>query len=238
MPPPRPAHEDDGRPRTRGGWDPVGTAAGRRAVHAERGTARGQRTRTLIVDAARRVFERDGYVDANVDGIVAEAGVSRGSFYTYFPSKREVFRELAAAVGERVSRAVAAEPDGHLDPVAALERSNRRYVEVYRDNAALYGLIEQIATMDEAGHRQRLASRQAHVERVAATIRRWQARGVADPGVDPPTTAGALVSMTSNFCYWWFVGDDPYDTDAACATLNQVWVRAVDLRRRPRPSWR
>src|SRR4030095_1633896 len=103
--PPRPAHEDDGRPRTRGGWDPVGTAGGRRAVHAERGTARGPPPPTPSGHAARRVFERDGYVDANVDGIVAEAGVSRGSFYTYFPSKREVFRELAAAGGGRVSRA-------------------------------------------------------------------------------------------------------------------------------------
>jgi hypothetical protein len=80
----RPPRASGEGPRTRGGWTPAGTAADRRAAQAERSTPRGQQTRRDITEAARRVFERDGYLDANVDDIVAEAGVARGSFYTYF----------------------------------------------------------------------------------------------------------------------------------------------------------
>ena len=69
------------------------------------------------------------------------------------------------------------------------------------------------------------------MERVAATIRRWQDRGIADPGIDPHTTAGALVSMLSNFAYWWLAGGDSYDPEAAAATLTGIWARAVGLRR-------
>lgn len=239
-PPPRrtadPDSQSDG-PRTRGGWRPVGTAAARRTAHSERGNARGERTRRTIVDAARRVFERDGYFDVNVEEIVAEAGVARGSFYTYFPSKLEVFRELSAEVGSRIDGAVSRTDSDNLDPVDALERSNLRYVEVYRDNAAIYGLMEQVATMDQAVRRRRLQSRQKHVSRVAATIRRWQRRGVADPTVDPALTAAALVSMTSNFCYWWFVGPEDRDEQKAVSTITELWVRAVDLRRHPKAAW-
>ncbi|WP_433709556.1 TetR/AcrR family transcriptional regulator [Nocardia sp. CA-084685] len=225
-------------PRTRGGWTPSGTAAKRRATSDEHRRQRSQRTREEIIVAARRVFERGGYLDVGVDDIVAEAGVARGSFYTYFPTKLEVFKVLAARVGQQIRDAVGFQPeDAGLDSIAALNQSQRRYIDVYRDNAGIYGLIEQLSTIDEHLHEIRLTSRRNHVERVAERIRRWQHQGLADPTVDAETTAAALVSMTSNFCYWWFVGQDRYDEDQAVATINMLWVRAVDLRRRPRPSW-
>jgi AcrR family transcriptional regulator len=220
--------------RTRGGWTPAGTAAARRAVHSERGNERGQRTRQTILDAARQVFEREGYVNTNVEAIVAEADVARGSFYTYFTSKADIFRELSGEVTAKVDQAVSRTDGDHLDPIDALARANHRYVEVYRANAAIQGVIEQIATMDSAVHEVRLRAQQKHVKRVAATIQSWQARGVADETVDAVTTAAALVAMTSNFCYWWFVGPETFDEEQALETLNDIWVRAVGLRRRPR----
>ncbi len=54
------------------------------------------RTRALIMDTARPLFLRKGYGGTTIDDIVDEAGVSRGSFYTYFPSKRD----LLLAIGE------------------------------------------------------------------------------------------------------------------------------------------
>src|SRR6516162_5242166 len=68
------AKDGDG-PRTRGGWTPAGTAAARRAARPDRATPRGDRTREELVEAARRVFERDGFVNVRVADIVAEAGV-------------------------------------------------------------------------------------------------------------------------------------------------------------------
>jgi len=45
-------------------------------------SARGTRTREALVRAARRVFERHGFLDARITDIAAEAGVASGSFYT------------------------------------------------------------------------------------------------------------------------------------------------------------
>jgi AcrR family transcriptional regulator len=218
-------------PRTRGGWTPAGTAARRRTAQAARSTGRGQRTRQQILDAARRVFERHGYLQAGIEEIVAEAGLARGSFYTYFPSKLDVFKVLAAEVGESIAAAVAHEPvERGLDPLAALNRANRRYLDAYRQHAAIYGLIEQMASIDPELQDLRQRYRQLHVDRVAARIRSWQRRGMAAAPVDPATAAAALVSMTSNFCYWWLVGGEDHDPEAAASTLTLLWTGSLGLR--------
>jgi len=218
--------------RTRGGWAPTGTAAARRGAHDERTTAKGLRTREQLVAAARRVFERDGYAAARVADIAAAAGVAHGSFYTYFGSKQDVFLAVMREVGEQFRRAVAAPPgEARTDAYQALDRANRRFLDVYRDNSVIWALAEQVATIDPEIHRIRLRGRREHVERVARTIRRWQDRGIADPDIDPETTAGALVSMLSNFAYWWLAGGDTYEPEAAAATLTSIWARAVGLER-------
>jgi AcrR family transcriptional regulator len=221
--------------RTRGGWTPAGTSAARRAGQGERTTAKGLRTRDELLAAARRVFERDGYLETRVADIAAQAELAHGSFYTYFSSKQDVFLAIVRDVGRQIRDAVAPAPaDAQLDAYEALDRSNRRYLDVYRANRVLWALVEQVATVDPEIHRIRLLGRRRHVERVANTIRRWQERGLADRGIDPRTTAGALVSMLSNFAYWWLAGGDAYDAGAAERTLTDIWARAVGLPRRAR----
>jgi AcrR family transcriptional regulator len=221
--------------RTRGGWTPAGTAAARRAGHDERATAKGLRTRDELLDAARRVFERDGYLETRVADIAAAAGLAHGSFYTYFSSKQDVFLAIVREVGREIRGAVAPSPaDADLDAYEALDRSNRRYLEVYRANRVIWALVEQVATIDPEIHRIRLLGRRQHVDRVAKTIERWQQRGLADRDIDPRTTAGALVSMLSNFAYWWLAGGDTYDAEAAERTLTDIWARAVGMPRRAR----
>ena len=223
--------EEPAPARTRGGWEPSGTAAARRSAHGERVTAKGQRTREELVAAARQVFERDGYAGARVADIAAAAGVAHGSFYTYFSSKQDIFVAVVREVGERFEEAVAPVPGGRgTDPYQALDQANRRYLAAYRANSVIWALVEQVSTVDPEIHRIRLGGRRRHVERVARTIRRWQDRGLADPAVDPYPTAGALVSMISNFAYWWLAGGDSYDDEAAAATLTSIWARAVGLR--------
>ena len=50
--------------------------------------------RRLILDAAVRVFARDGYHTSRVGDIAEEAGVAHGLLYHYFPSKEEVLATL------------------------------------------------------------------------------------------------------------------------------------------------
>jgi TetR/AcrR family transcriptional regulator, mexJK operon transcriptional repressor len=53
--------------------------------------------RDAIIDAARRVFLRNGYTDTGLDVVAAEAGVSKQTIYNHFGDKQRLFRAVVRA---------------------------------------------------------------------------------------------------------------------------------------------
>jgi AcrR family transcriptional regulator len=47
--------------------------------------------RQRILEAARGVFFRDGFIDANLDEVAQIAGVAKGTLYRYFDNKGELY---------------------------------------------------------------------------------------------------------------------------------------------------
>ena len=45
---------------------------------------KGAETRARLVEAAKKVFERDGFLNARILDIAETAGLKHGSFYHYF----------------------------------------------------------------------------------------------------------------------------------------------------------
>lgn len=56
--------------------------------------------RNQILEAALDEFAARPYAQASVNRIVAQAGISKGSFYQYFASKEDLFRYLLTRMGE------------------------------------------------------------------------------------------------------------------------------------------
>ena len=55
---------------------------------------RTRETQSRLLDAAEKVFVRDGYESAQLDEIAAMAGRSKGAVYTHFKSKEDLFLAL------------------------------------------------------------------------------------------------------------------------------------------------
>lgn len=60
-------------------------------------------TREFLMEAAVELFHSRGYQQARVSDIVARAGVAQGTFYLYFRSKEDVFRQMTTLFMERFS---------------------------------------------------------------------------------------------------------------------------------------
>ncbi|WP_345432561.1 TetR/AcrR family transcriptional regulator [Actinoallomurus vinaceus] len=56
--------------------------------------------RRAILDAAFGVFSREGYAQAGVDAIAAEAGVAKATVYNHFGDKETLLRETFAALAD------------------------------------------------------------------------------------------------------------------------------------------
>jgi AcrR family transcriptional regulator len=86
--------------------------------------------RERILTAARRLIAAGGYREAQIAAVAAEAGMSTGMIYRYFPSKAELFVEvLTAAVGHEIEllKVIAAGPGSAEERLyAAVESFTRR----------------------------------------------------------------------------------------------------------------
>jgi AcrR family transcriptional regulator len=207
-------------------------------------TLRGHRTRAKLIEAARVVFENDGFADARITDITREAGMSYGSFYTYFTTKEEVFGEVAREMQREMLLAEMGSPaEEPVDPADAagdaagspmriydvVARANRRYLRSYERHARLMAVIEQVALHNEELYNIRREVRGAFVDRSTRAIARWQAAGLADPALDPGYAASALGSMVDRFGYVWFVLGGSFEMDKAVDNLTRLWVQALGM---------
>jgi AcrR family transcriptional regulator len=60
--------------------------------------AQRQLTRERLLESARRVFRRRGFIAATLDEIAADAEVNRGTIYLHFANKAEILSALATAL--------------------------------------------------------------------------------------------------------------------------------------------
>jgi AcrR family transcriptional regulator len=186
-----------------------------------------------LLEAAKRVFEDVGFLDARISDISKRAGLSHGSFYHYFDSKEQIFREVAEAQERLLTETAPASgateppPDSHRERI---RQANRRYLEQYRDEARIMGMIEQVSRYDEHVNAVRAATQKHFAERAERSIRRLQAEGVADRDVDPAIAATALGAMVARFAELWLVqGYSDYDFDEAVDQLTALWCNALRL---------
>lgn len=92
-------------------------------------------TRTRILEAAGRLFRREGFRGVGIDTVMAEAGLTRGGFYAHFAAKEDLLRAVVSEVvfADLIRRH---EHDGREDPPAWLATAIDGYLsEAHRDRA-------------------------------------------------------------------------------------------------------
>ena len=88
------------------------------------------RTRERLVDAAERLFKRDGFHATSVDAVADAAGYTKGAVYSNFASKEELFfavyeRRVADRVAE-LDRLADAAPSARAALTKAVDSAGRR----------------------------------------------------------------------------------------------------------------
>jgi len=103
--------------------------------------ANGSDKRRAILDAAIRVFARQGFHSARVSDVAAEAGVAYGLVYHYFDSKDQMLNELFSERWSLLLDAIR-EADADLDtPQEKLKAAAGFIIESYRHNPELMKVI-------------------------------------------------------------------------------------------------
>jgi AcrR family transcriptional regulator len=199
---------------------------------------KGAQTRVRLLAAGKEIFEECGFLDARISDIAERAGLSHGSFYHYFESKEEIFREVARSVEEQLSApmdSIILDPASDAPPRERIREGIRLHLESYRRHARIMGVIEQVSRYDEGVKQARAARHRYYGQLLEQSIRRLQRHGLVDPGLDPVIAAAAVGSMTSRFPELWLVeGLLDCSFDEGVEQLTRVFVNALGLTDEPR----
>ncbi|MBI6545680.1 MAG: TetR/AcrR family transcriptional regulator [Cyanobacteria bacterium NC_groundwater_1444_Ag_S-0.65um_54_12] len=138
--------------------------------------------RAQILRSATKVFARTNYRVAGMAEIAKEAGTSEPTVYKYFASKKQLFLDILARVGELTLRSwqemAAQEPDA----VSLLRRIARNQFEVVSSRPELLKVqFQALSEVDDAEIRQLLrANFSTYVAFLADIVRQGQTAGQID----------------------------------------------------------
>lgn len=164
---------------------------------------RAQRHR--ILEVCGKLFRSRGFDETTIDDIVVDVGISRQTFFNYFPSKEWVLRELgmewlALQARQSLERQDAHE-SGDLMPrlrellvgqLRAMEADREFMTLVFTRSGLFFPTGSDIGTPDDAV---RIDRTRGAFTVIAAGVRTAQERGELRPDVDPFQVAEIYVAI-------------------------------------------
>lgn len=194
-------------------------------------TPKSKRTYEELLAAADRVFVAKGYFETRVADIAANAGVSHGSFYSYFDSKDDVLALIIGQMVEGLLTASGMAVSPAATPYLTLEATIRQFLRAYQERSGLIGVLEQAVTIKPKFREQRQLIRSQFGIRLERIISRQQSAHQHPDGVvlDPAIAAQALGGMVDDFARACYLLGRHVPESVASETLATIWARAVGL---------
>ncbi|HET9198690.1 MAG TPA: TetR/AcrR family transcriptional regulator [Solirubrobacterales bacterium] len=198
---------------------------GRRATRAS-----GDDRERAILDTAEKLLEERPLSEISVDDLAKGAGISRPTFYFYFPSKDAVVltivdRLVADAAGSR-EEALATLAQG--DPRAGLRKALEDLYAAFRSRRTVALAAAELRPTNSEARDLWSQVMEGWVSDATAVIEAERARGAAPPGQPARDLAIALVQMNERVQYATFAGESPsLEDERVLDVLVDVWLRAI-----------
>ncbi len=184
-------------------------------------TRRGQDTRASLLRAAEAVIGETGFAAASIADITRRAGIAQGTFYIYFQSKDEVFRELVMEMGKLtrafLTEAVADAPDR----LTAERRGLRAFLAFVAQRPALYNIVMEARIVAADAYRAYYTTfARGYAQNLALAVREGEIRP-GDAEVRAWALMGMAVTLGERFAIWDAEADLDHVVDQAFDMLER-----------------
>lgn len=201
---------------------------------SETAVRKGVKTRQIFMDAGRRVFARDGYLNAEISEIAREAGKSNGTFYIYFENKSALLDALVKDFDDYIDKRLAEASDLWYGASQAGDWQQIVYNlwETFKLHAATLHALAQAALVDEhfaMSFRKKRARTRGDFE---VFLKGQRQKGYCK-GLNLPMVAAALETMVSCCMEEWLIpGDaalDRRDEKKGLQTLTALFAAVMTI---------
>lgn len=187
-------------------------------------TARGERTRRKLLEAAEREFGANGFHATSIGEITRRAKVALGTFYVYFESKDEVFRALVAHMGQVTRSWIAERVSDAPNRLEAERLGVKAFIEFARAHRDLYHIVMEAQFVAPDAYR-------AYYDNFADGYRRnleeAAARGEIRAG-DAETRAWALIGVSVFLGLRFGVWDETRPPDDLADAVHDLLKNGLD----------
>src|SRR5580693_1085815 len=179
------------------------SAVRKRSRRSQATSRNSERTRGLLLQAAFQEMHRSGFRSADLDAILAKAGVTKGALYYHFDNKEALGYAVVDEVMASDLHQKWVQPLRNAkDPIDALVRivqSESLKREDVRRSCPLLNLSQEMSGLDE-GFRRRTARlfRDWH-DAVAGALREGQKRGLVRNDINANETATFLIATYEGY---------------------------------------
>lgn len=137
--------------------------------------------RRQLLDVALPIFGSRGFHDTSMDDIADAAGVTKPVVYQHFSSKKELYRELLATVGDDALALIEGDAARHANPRRRVEAGFEAYFGWVRDNTSAFNLLFGGSARQEDGSAEVVASIE---DQMATAVGNFIEAGVDGPHQD------------------------------------------------------
>lgn len=176
--------------------------------------------RRLIVDAAAKSFALFGYKATTMDQVAKIANVGKGTIYTFFANKEELFLDIMSRLMQEMKRVAeeAFDPDrGFFDNLHRMLDGLLDFRERHELAVKLAQEVQEIGTlMAQEGTRQ---IEKAVVGHIRLLVKRAMDQGEIRP-CDPETTAYVMLKLYMALAVDWKQSHEPLGKEQVAGLLR------------------
>jgi len=182
-------------------------------------TAKAQRTREKLLKTSLELMEQKGYQNTTVREICARANVSIGTFYSYFPSKSDLFFDIYKKADDYFTDFVAVQVSG--------DSAAEKIVDFFRYYAGLnintgMDLLRILFNPENSWFAQKRPMQQVLTALIDA--------GIENGELNCPNGSQYLVEMlfilARGCCYNWCILDGKYDLENELTSYVETVLKA------------
>ncbi len=178
-------------------------------------------SRRRILEAARDVFFRDGFMAANLDEVAEKAAVAKGTLYRYFESKADLYVAVLAHNGDVFTqRMKEVASDGSQSAIVQVESISRFYLDYWVRHPEYFQIFWAIDNQSVIGD--------LPGEVVAEVARLWK----ESLGVLSAVLSSAIRQGDLNECDTWEVANILWTTANGLIQSDSIQARR-ELRGQP-----
>lgn len=186
-----------------------------------RHTEHGRERKQQLLDAAAELFTANGYAATRIEDICRRAGVAKGLFYWYFPTKQELFSELVRTMRRRLRRAQAMAMDPSADALTRIRQGTEASVRFHAEHTGYFALLD--VERADAAHAELLREgSDVYRHDVVTLVRAAQTDGTVQDE-DPELLAIGVLGAVSSFTHAWRNGRIDIHPDALAVAVG-AWV--------------